>query len=337
MPLATLHPSLSTWYTALDARLKSLFLGEFALLHDAAVTVVGTRGKRLRPTILLLSNASFGAVTERSITYAAMVELIHAASLVHDDVVDEAASRRGAPTAHIRWGNKFSVLLGDYLLARVFEIAAEEAVPHILRLISSTATDMGRGVTMELAALTLDADEDTYWQVIRGKTATLFAASAGIGAVVGGAPPEQQAAMERMGLAFGYAFQVADDLLDLQGGEEARGKPHGIDWVQRRATLPLLYAMRQATDADAAAMRALWAQEHCAPEHITALQQLVERHGGFDYGWQKVKEYLEEANTCLQALPSGAGRDALMRVCQDSFPLPVLPAALTPPINPGCR
>jgi octaprenyl-diphosphate synthase len=328
MSLDVIHPSLPGWLADLDVRLRALFEGEYAMLQDASVTVVGSRGKRLRPVTLFLANACFADINERSLKYAAMVELIHAASLVHDDVVDEADSRRGQPTAHVRWGNKYSVLLGDYLLARVFDIASEEAVPAILRLVAATATDMGRAVTMELTALNIRATETTYWDVIRGKTATLFGASAAIGGVVGGAAPAQQDALYRLGSAFGYAFQVADDLLDLQGGEDERGKPHGIDWQQRRATLPLLYALAHAPAKAAREMRQLWEQEVCTREHIAALQDHVEAAGGFDYGWRKVKEYQDEAVSCLDALPDTPARAALRRLCRDSFPLPVMPAAV---------
>lgn len=325
MSLHTLHPALPTWITALDTHLQSLFTSEYALLYEASVAVVGSRGKRLRPVILMLATSCYGEVDARTLNYAATVELIHAASLVHDDVVDEADSRRGVPAAHVRWGNKFSVLLGDYLLARVFELASVEAVPDILRLLSATATEMGRAVTLELAALNIDADEATYWTIIRGKTATLFGASAAIGGIIGGASPTEQQALRCMGEAFGYAFQVADDLLDLQGGEAERGKPQGIDWHQRRATLPLLYAVHHAPSSVVATLRRLWEQESLSPDEFAALQDLLEAAGGFEYGWRKVKEYQDEACACLHALPDSIGRTALLRVSRESFPLPVMP------------
>ncbi|HOF88091.1 MAG TPA: polyprenyl synthetase family protein, partial [Armatimonadota bacterium] len=300
MALHTLHPSLPEWTTALDAHLQSLFTDEYALLYEASVAVVGSRGKRLRPVMLMLATSCYGAVDTRVLHYAAAVELIHAASLVHDDVVDEADSRRGVPAAHRRWGTKFSVLLGDYLLARVFELAAEESVPAIMRLLSSTATDMGRAVTMELTALTIDAAESTYWTIIRGKTATLFGASAAIGAILGNAPAADARALLATGEAFGYAFQVADDLLDLQAGESERGKPQGIDWHKRRATLPLLYAVQHAPGAVVAELRRLWGLEALSPEEFALLRHLVEAAGGFDYGWRKVKEYQDTACANLE-------------------------------------
>lgn len=325
MPVQSLNPELPSWIATLDTHLQSLFTGEYTLLYEASVSVVGSRGKRLRPVMLMLAASCYGAVDARVIRYGAAVELIHAASLVHDDVVDEADSRRGVPAAHVRWGNKFSVLLGDYLLARVFQIASEEAVPEILRLLSATATDMGRAVTLELAALNIDATEATYWDIIRGKTATLFGASAAIGGIVGGATPAEHAALYTMGEAFGYAFQVADDLLDLQGGEVERGKPRGTDWHQRRATLPLLYALRHAPADVVAELRRLWDQDDLTPDEFSHLQRLVEAAGGFEYGWQKVKEYQDIASNALETIPACAGRTALLGVCRENFPLPVMP------------
>ncbi len=325
MPVQSLHPALPSWIAALDTHLQSLFTGEYALLYEASVSVVGSRGKRLRPVMLMLAASCYDEIGARAINYGAAVELIHAASLVHDDVVDEADSRRGVPAAHVRWGNKFSVLLGDYLLARVFEIASEEAVPDILRLLSSTATDMGRAVTLELSALDIDATEATYWDIIHGKTATLFGASAAIGGIVGGATPEEHAALYTMGEAFGYAFQVADDLLDLQGGEAERGKPRGTDWHQRRATLPLLYAVQHAPADVVSDLRRLWQLDALTPDEFGVLQHRVEAAGGFDYGWQKVKEYQDVACAALQVIPDSAGCRALLSVCRESFPLPVMP------------
>ncbi|MHB9130630.1 MAG: polyprenyl synthetase family protein [Armatimonadota bacterium] len=310
----------------MDDRLTSLFAGEYATLYNASTAMIGSRGKRLRPLVLLLSCACFGDVDQRALTSAAMVELIHTASLAHDDVVDEADSRRGAPSAPARWGNKFSVLLGDYLFARVFELATEDGDPVVQHLLATTATNMGRAIILEFSGPGLVATEDTYWQVIRGKTAALFATSTAIGARVGGANDAQQAVMEQMGEAFGFAFQLADDLMDLQGSEDEVGKPLGVDWQQRRATLPLIHVLRTAPDAVAEEIRILWQQDPFTHEHLTALRCLVEAHGGFDYSWEKVKDYQEQARGCLSGIPASPARDALLRLCVEAFPLPVMPA-----------
>lgn len=324
MQFHELHPSLPAWMAALETQLPALFDSEVPLLRDACVTVVGSPGKRLRPLLLFLACAAFDEVTPLVITNGCLVELVHTASLVHDDVVDEADARRGEPAAHIRWGNKFSILLGDYLLGRIFELATTDNDPGILPLLAPTATAMGRGVLMELAQLSIDADEATYWRVVHGKTASLFAAAMGMGALLGHAEPETRHAMYRLGECFGYAFQLADDLLDLQGSEQSTGKPGQHDWRQQRATLPLLYTLRQASPPAVAQLRTLWQQDP-TEDGCRTISALVALHGGFDYGWEKVKEYLAEACDCLTYVPAGAGRDALTRLCTSQFPLPVMP------------
>lgn len=320
-----LHPSLPTWMKALEKRLSAVFDGEYAVIRDAGLAVVTSRGKRLRPLMLLLSCASFGEISERAVNFGATIELIHTASLAHDDVVDEADSRRGAPSAPARWGNKFSILLGDFFFTRVFEIATNDGDPAVLRLLAGTATEMSRAVIIEYTSLMLNATEELYWQVVRGKTAMLYAAATTIGGIAGGASPAQQQAAFQLGLQFGNAFQLADDLLDLQGSEHEVGKPLGVDWRQRRATLPLIYALNNSPANVAEEIRTLWQSDPFTDAHLNALRYLVDTAGGFEYSWQKVKEYREEACGYLESFPTGAGREALRHLCQDAFPLPVMP------------
>jgi len=287
--------------------------------------VIGMRGKRLRPALLLLSCASFGPICERAISYAALTEMIHTASLAHDDVIDEADSRRGAPSAPAFWGNKLSVLVGDYLLARVFELATHDGDLHALHLLSAAATEMGRAVVLECTAMDIEATEETYFSVIRGKTAALFSATLAVGAHLGGASLAQEDALAGLGESFGCAFQLADDLLDLQGSAAETGKPHGADWILRHATLPLLYTLRTAPPSVSDEVRALWRHDTLTPENQREMTRLVSAAGGFDYGWKKVKEYQEHACASLEAIPCGPARDALWHLCTDAFPLPVLP------------
>jgi octaprenyl-diphosphate synthase len=220
------------------------------------------------------------------------------------------------------------VLVGDFLLARVFESATDDGDLQLMHLLAAAATDMGRAVVLECTMMDIDASEEVYFEVIRGKTATLFSAATAIGACLGGATPEQQQAMYRCGAAFGCAFQLADDLLDLHDAGYETGKPRGADWAQRHATLPLLYALRTAPAKIAEEIRVLWHQEPFTPDHLHNLIYLVETVGGFDYGWEKVKAYREQALADLESIPAGRGRDALCRLCTDAFPLPILPTAV---------
>lgn len=325
MQLNDLHPDLPLWMKDLDARLSSLFDGEFSLIRDAGCTVVHSRGKRLRPLLLLLSCASFSALTDRALTFAALIELIHTASLTHDDVVDEAGSRRGIPSAPARWGQKFSILLGDFLFTRVFDLATGDGDLPLLRLLAAAGVEMSRAVILEYADQLNDAEEARYWRIIHGKTAMLFSTACAIGSSIGGATPAQQSVALTLGAHFGTAFQLADDLLDLQGSEQDTGKPLGADWQQRRVTLPLIVALRNASAPAAGDMRALWRSDPFTMEHFLALRCLVEAAGGFEYCWQKVKEYRSAACSQLQSFPAGPGREALRRLCEEGFPLPVMP------------
>lgn len=326
MQYIDLHPDLPLWMQALDARLSSFFDGEYRSIHAAGVMVVQSRGKRLRPLLLLLSCASFSAPSERALRYAALIELIHSASLIHDDVVDEAESRRGAPSAPARWGNKFSILLGDFLFSRVFDLATDDGDLPLLRRLAAAGIEMSRAVLLEYAGQLLETEEERYWHVIHGKTAMLFATACAIGSSIGGAAPEVQADAFALGKHFGTAFQLADDLLDLQGSAHETGKPLGADWAQRRVTLPLVAALRQASSSAAEEIRALWHSDPFTAEHFMALKCLVEAAGGFEYCWQKVKEYRSAACSYLKSFPPGTGREALRRICEEAFPLPVLPA-----------
>jgi len=321
-----LHPDLPLWMQGLDARLSSFFDDEYRIIRDAGFTVVQSRGKRLRPLLLLLSCASFSTPSERTMLFAALIELIHTASLTHDDVVDEAASRRGVPSAPARWGQKFSILLGDFLFTRVFDLATNDGDLPLLRLLAAAGVEMSRSVILEYADQLLDAEEERYWQIIHGKTAILFATACAIGCNIGGATPEQQSAAFVLGTQFGTAFQLADDLLDLQGSEFETGKPLGADWQQRRVTLPLIVALRNSSPSAAEDILSLWRSDPFTNEDFLALRCLVEAAGGFEYCWQKVKEYRDAACSQLTYFPAGMGREALRRLCEEAFPLPVLPA-----------
>lgn len=325
-----LHAALPQWLAQMDHRLQHLFADDHPTLRQAGTSVLTASGKRIRPTVLFCTAAAFGPVTARAVDYAAILELVHTASLIHDDVVDEAELRRAVPSAPARWGNKFAVLLGDYLVARVFELVVADSDIPIKRALSDAALAMSRGATLEVSSLHLDASIETYWQVVDGKTAALFSAAAFIGARLGGADPEQQERMRRLGLAFGRAFQLADDLLDLQEDGGRAGKPAGADLRQQRATLPILHAVQQ-SPATAAEIRALWEREPFDAGHLIALRRLIAAAGGFAQGWRTVQEYQADAMRCLADAPSGDGLTALQALCTTQFPLPVLPIALSHP------
>jgi len=210
--------------------------------------LVGAGGKRLRPMLTLAAAELCGYSGEHHICLAATVEFIHTATLLHDDVVDESGQRRGRPTANLLWDNKSSVLVGDYLFARSFQLMVETGSLRVLDILANASATIAEGEVLQLtAASDLDTDEGIYLQIVRGKTAALFSAATQVGGVIAKAPENQVTALFDYGDALGIAFQIADDLLDYQGDAMSIGKNIGDDFRERKLTLPVIKAVAKAT------------------------------------------------------------------------------------------
>ena len=217
--------------------------------------LVEAGGKRVRPMLTLATAELCGYAGAYDVHLAATVEFIHTATLLHDDVVDESRQRRGRPAANLLWDNKSSVLVGDYLFARAFQLMVEPGSLRVLDILSNAAATIAEGEVLQLsAARDLRTDEDVYLQVVRGKTAALFSAATEVGGVLAGATDAEVQALFDYGDALGIAFQIADDLLDYQGAAEATGKNAGDDFRERKLTLPVIKAVAEA-DAEE---RAFW-------------------------------------------------------------------------------
>ncbi|MBI6628734.1 polyprenyl synthetase family protein [Pontibaca salina] len=224
-------------------------------IPEVTAHLVEAGGKRLRPMLTLAAARLCGYDGPWHIHLAATVEFIHTATLLHDDVVDESAQRRGRPTANLLWDNKSSVLVGDYLFARSFQLMVEPGNLRVLEILSNAAATIAEGEVLQLsAAQNLATDEDIYLQIVRGKTAALFSAATESGAVIANAPDDHVRALFNYGDALGIAFQIADDLLDYQGDSTATGKNIGDDFRERKLTLPVIKAVGQATEDE----RAFW-------------------------------------------------------------------------------
>jgi octaprenyl-diphosphate synthase len=241
-------------------RVQTLIRARMASEHapripEVTAHLVEAGGKRVRPLLTLAAARMFGYDGPHHINLAATVEFIHTATLLHDDVVDESAQRRGRPTANLLWDNKSSVLVGDYLFARSFQLMTETGSLRVLDILSNASATIAEGEVLQLtAAQNLRTDAGVYLQVIRGKTAALFAAAAEVGGVIAGASDQQICALNTYGDALGIAFQIVDDLLDYQGTASAIGKNTGDDFRERKLTLPVIKAVALA-DADE---RAFW-------------------------------------------------------------------------------
>lgn len=224
-------------------------------IPEVTAHLVEAGGKRLRPMLTLAAARMCGYSGENHVKLAATVEFIHTATLLHDDVVDESGQRRGRPTANLLWDNKSSVLVGDYLFARSFQLMVETGSLKVLDILANAAATIAEGEVLQMtAAQDLATDEAVYLQVVRGKTAALFSAATEAGGVVAGADDAQVQALFDYGDALGIAFQIADDLLDYQGDSSATGKNVGDDFRERKLTLPVIKAVAQATPDE----RAFW-------------------------------------------------------------------------------
>lgn len=277
--------------------------------------LVEAGGKRLRPMLVLATADLCGYDGPFDVHLAATVEFIHTATLLHDDVVDESAQRRGRPTANLLWDNKSSVLVGDYLFARAFQLMVEPGSLRVLDILSNASATIAEGEVLQLsAAQDLATTEDIYLQVVRGKTAALFSAATEVGGVIAGAPETQIKALFEYGDALGIAFQIVDDLLDYQGDAKSTGKNVGDDFRERKLTLPVIKAVSAAN----AEERAFWKrtiekgdQRDGDLEHALALMQ---SHGALEQTRAEALDWAARARAAIAVLPDHPVRGMLDRL-----------------------
>jgi octaprenyl-diphosphate synthase len=281
-------------------------------IPEVTAHLVGAGGKRLRPMLTLASARMCGYDGNDHVRLAATVEFIHTATLLHDDVVDESAQRRGRPTANLLWDNKSSVLVGDYLFARAFQLMVETGSLRVLDILSNAAATIAEGEVLQLtAAQNLATTEAIYLQVVRGKTAALFSAATEVGGVIAGIPEAQVRALHTYGDALGIAFQIVDDLLDYGGDAKATGKNVGDDFRERKLTLPVIKAVARA-DAEE---RAFWTrviekgrQGDGDLDHALAL---LAKHGTMEATRAEALDWTAQAKAALEVLPDHPIRDML--------------------------
>ncbi|HBR37425.1 MAG TPA: polyprenyl synthetase family protein [Sulfitobacter pontiacus] len=291
--------------TAVNDLIRDRMASEHApRIPEVTAHLVEAGGKRLRPMLTLAAARLCGYDGPYHVHLAATVEFIHTATLLHDDVVDESAQRRGRPTANLLWDNKSSVLVGDYLFARSFQLMTETNNMRVLAILANASATIAEGEVLQLtAAQNLATDEGIYLQVVRGKTAALFSAATQVGGVIATAPDAQVQALFDYGDALGIAFQIVDDLLDYQGDPNATGKNIGDDFRERKLTLPVIKAIAKGD----ATERAFWTrtiekgkQEDGDLEHALSL---LNAHGTLDETKAEALAWAEQAKTALNTLP----------------------------------
>jgi octaprenyl-diphosphate synthase len=282
----------------------------FAFVQGLVDHCADFRGKRLRPALLLLTGQACGAITPAHPVLAAVVEMIHTATLVHDDILDEALVRRHAATINAEWGNESAVLLGDYLFTHAFHLAASLESTRACRWIGRATNLVCEGEMQQVHNRGyLDLDEDAYFAIIRGKTAELTAVSCRLGAEYAGAAEATVDAMENYGRDLGVAFQIADDVLDIWGDERTTGKSLGTDIEKQKLTLPLIRLLAVAPSATAHRVRGLVAEAH--PDARRALRPELERSGALEYAWDRAREVAAQALTRLDGLDDSPAKSIL--------------------------
>jgi octaprenyl-diphosphate synthase len=302
--------------SAVEDRLQEPAQDSGALLSVVAGYALGSGGKRIRPVLLLLAARACGADQRgRVVTLASVAEMMHAATLVHDDIVDHSAKRRGRPSAAALWGSDVSVLAGDFLFSRAIQLLVADGDMRILQTFADAAVAMIEGEVLQLQLLRdLKISEADYLKIVTGKTAALMSAAARVGALVANAPQVTADVMASFGLNLGIGFQLVDDALDYTAREERLGKPVGSDFREGNITYPLIHLMRTASAADRAAVEDLARQEHISDEDLAQLRGLVDRYEGVSATMRLVDEYLARARALLDALPQSPACHALHRL-----------------------
>ncbi|MBF0614028.1 MAG: polyprenyl synthetase family protein [Magnetococcales bacterium] len=282
------------------------------LIPKMGAHIIESGGKRLRPVLTLLSARLFGYTGQNDALLAAVIEFIHTATLLHDDVVDKSNTRRGRATANSVWGSKAPVLVGDYLFSRSFQILVAHGDLKVLQIVADACAVISEGEVMQLVATNdLSTSEEHYLEVVQRKTATLFAAAAEIGAVLNQRPTEEVRALARYGLLLGTAYQVVDDALDYSATNEVLGKSVGDDFHEGKITLPVIHAYRHGNPEERAFWSACLERKEFPDKALSHAIQLIRARGSLDYAMQRATTFAAEAKEQLATLPATPEREAM--------------------------
>ena len=295
---------------AVDALITRRLKSDVALVNQISQYIIGGGGKRLRPLVHLLAARAAGYQGQDHVQLATIIEFIHTSTLLHDDVVDESSRRRGMETAHRVWGNAASVLVGDFLYSRSFQLMVELDHMEIMRILADTTNTIAEGEVLQLMQMgNAELDVDDYFQVISDKTACLFAASARLGGVLGGLNETDCKQLASYGLFLGQAFQITDDVLDYRSTDSELGKNIGDDLAEGKVTLPLILAMRDASPADAKRLREMI--ESGGSDRIEEVRQIMNQTGALDQAMAQARKLSDQAVDVLMLLPETVERHAL--------------------------
>lgn len=310
-----LHAVVADDFAAVNRTIVEQLNSKVPLVETIGQYITESGGKRLRPLLALLAARSLHYTGDKHIPLATLIEFMHTSTLLHDDVVDESHMRRGKKTANDAWGNAPSVLVGDFLYARSFQMMVDVGSMRIMAILSGATCIIAEGEVLQLTNIgNPSITEEDYFETILGKTAMLFEAATHSGAVLAEALPEQERALQYYGRYLGLAFQLIDDLLDYQGDAQAMGKNVGDDLAEGKPTLPLIHAMEQGTPEQAKLIREVIRKGGL--DQLDAVLDIVHATGALDYTRQRAEEMADKALAQLEALPPSVYRDSMAQLAR---------------------
>jgi len=309
--LALVKDDLREIETALEENLNP----HLDLVSKIAGHILFSGGKRLRPLLTVLSARICGYDGDYDKTFSTIFEYLHAATLLHDDLVDQATLRRGKPVAHSIWDNATTVLVGDFLLARALSIASETELPNVIRIVAEITENMSQGEIHQLMRKgSLDLTEKEYMEIIRRKTAVLFQGACRVSALIAGAPKEKEIALSDYGFNLGIAFQMVDDLLDYTLDTGVLGKEVGADLKEGKLTLPVIYSLKAADAEDRAQMETIIKNRDFSVHVFKKLISLIKKYGGQKYTEKLAAEYVRNAKDALAVFNNSKTKDILLMI-----------------------
>lgn len=299
----------------LETSIQKLVTTKVGFIKDIVNYIIRSGGKRIRPLLVILCAKLSGYNNNRHISYAAIIEFIHTATLLHDDVVDNAKMRRGASSVNVLWGNEPSVLVGDFLYSKSFELMAEDGHHEIIKTISKATTALSEGEILELLQTSdIDTTEEQYFDIVKNKTATLFSAACEVGGMLGNISEEERLALRNFGYKLGMAFQLVDDILDYTSYDNVLGKHVGTDLKEGKVTLPLIHAITSAKPRERLTIKKILNKTNVTPGDFERVRKLIVKYQGIEYTSRIAREYIDDAKQALTIFPFSAFTDALMKI-----------------------
>ena len=308
-PVRLIEEDLKT----LESSIQKLTVTRVSFIKEIVNYIIKSGGKRVRPILVILTAKLCGYKNEKHISYAAIIEFIHTATLLHDDVVDNAQTRRGSSTANIVWGNEPSVLVGDFLYSKSFELMAEDGNHEILKTISKATTALSEGEILELLKTSdIDTREEEYFEIIGNKTAVLFSAACEIGAILGNIDKEKRLSLKNFGYNLGIAFQLTDDILDYISYDNILGKHVGTDLKEGKVTLPLIHTLKSTNEKEKTSIKKVLEKNNVTIKDFERVRNIILKHGGTEYASTIAKQYIDTTKKFLNIFQPSPYKNALL-------------------------